>query len=257
VRPCSSHHRGEAGSTDDDDRHHHHHHGGGGGGGDGGHDGDGGGGGGGGDGVWVDLFRMMVVPPYAASVAFASSSSSSVDDAAKIQVGEASVVGKASVMGSSSVGARPGERIPLCSDGADNFALDVDQCVLRLMWTGASSAEKHDANPTCCGDNNVSGTPTTDDASCRLAASAGHCHHVFVGLSGGIAAAAYLANPGVILTLSPDQDQGSRTAVLQALGKGAGTEGEALRHEARQGMIFTVWEFTQHRHVVPLHALLR
>ena len=85
------------------------------------------------------------------------------------------------------------------------------------------------------------------------------CRHVFVGPSNGISTFAYLNKPGVIVSISKTAGSSVPNLLLEEIdGKSSSS---SIAHKKNIGkkrnkLVLTVWEFSQHRHPVPLHDLL-
>ena len=144
------------------------------------------------------------------------------------------------------VGVVPGQHLSFSGEDS-TFFIDIEHHTMRLMYHGSAA---QDGSVGCCTEDGQSQT------NLPVPPSVPSCHHVFLGPSAGIAAAAYFQDPGVIVTLSHDRSHSStRTDLLQELD---GVYESKRRQNGRQPkMIFTVWECMQHRHPAPLHELLR
>jgi len=117
--------------------------------------------------------------------------------------------------------------------GNKGFFVELDGCRMRLMYRKSEES---------------AGCRLTQDTSSVL-----ECHHVFVGPSSKIEAVAYQEDLGVLFTLSRVRGRAAlRTDLLQVI--------DGVHDKNQSGgssMIFTVWEFMQHRHPVALHKLLQ
>ena len=86
------------------------------------------------------------------------------------------------------------------------------------------------------------------------------CRHVSVGPSNGISTFAYLNKPGVIVSISKTAGSSVHNLLLEEID--GQTSSSSIAHKKknigkkRNKLVLTVWEFSQHRHPVPLHDLL-
>jgi hypothetical protein len=81
------------------------------------------------------------------------------------------------------------------------------------------------------------------------------CRHIFIGPSNGIDAYEYFQNLGIIVTISKRSSMHIRNILLSEI-EGGSTSNKASFKINTQRRTLTIWEFSQHRHPIPLHDLL-